>query len=292
VSSSVETLVRKLVATEALHLGAKKNVSFGRRYSTDRVAVPDGGTILWVYAENWRDRSPANGNSVKSILDWTVREWLEYHQRNVHQAALTGKAQLQQRWLGRPIWKNPMDCWVYQEILYDTQPELVIELGIAHGGNLLFMADIFRCMNRGRTQIVGIDMDISRARDLKLPGLHLIEGTCQDESVFERVSDFARGKRTMIIADCDHSRDHVLDELTRYSPLVSVGCYYIVEDGICDVMGWHPLTGQLVNDQPAPGPQAASLEFLRNNPQFTDDAEVREKYLITYNFNGFLKRVA
>jgi cephalosporin hydroxylase len=47
-----------------------------------------------------------------------------------------------------------------------------------------------------------------------------------------------------------------------------------------------------VNDQPAPGPQAASLEFLRNNPQFTDDAEVREKYLITYNFNGFLKRVA
>src|SRR5438045_848784 len=83
------------------------------------------------------------------------------------QAALTGKAQLQQRWLGRPIWKNPMDCWVYQEILYDTQPELVLELGIAHGGNLLFMADIFRCMNRARTQIVGIDMDISRARDLK-----------------------------------------------------------------------------------------------------------------------------
>jgi cephalosporin hydroxylase len=37
-----------------------------------------------------------------------------------------------------------MDCWVYQEILYDTQPELVVELVIADGGNLLFMADIFR----------------------------------------------------------------------------------------------------------------------------------------------------
>ncbi len=184
-----------------------------------------------------------------------------------------------------------MDCWVYQEILYDTQPEVVVELGIAHGGNLLFMADIFRCMNRMRTQIVGVDIDISRASDLKLPGLHLIEGKCQEENVFQKVASFARGKRTMVIADCDHSKEHVLEELKRYSPLVSVGCYYIVEDGICDVMGWHPLTGQPVNNQPAPGPQAASLEFLAQNRQFIDDAAVREKYLITYNFNGFLKRI-
>jgi cephalosporin hydroxylase len=53
-----------------------------------------------------------------------MREWFEYQQKRVHQGALTGYDQLQQRWLGRTIWKNPMDCWVYQEILYDTQPEV------------------------------------------------------------------------------------------------------------------------------------------------------------------------
>jgi cephalosporin hydroxylase len=146
-------------------------------------------------------------------------------------------------------------------------------------------------MNRIRTQIVGVDQDISRASDLKLPGLHLIQGKCQESSVFEKVSAFTRGKRTMVIADCDHSRDHVLDELQRYSPLVSLDCYYIVEDGICDVMGWHPLTGEPITNEPAPGPQAASREFLSRNSDFIDDAALREKYLITYNFNGYLKRI-
>lgn len=37
-----------------------------------------------------------------------MREWFEYHQKRVHQGALTGYDQLQQRWLGRVIWKNPM----------------------------------------------------------------------------------------------------------------------------------------------------------------------------------------
>jgi cephalosporin hydroxylase len=57
-------------------------------------------------------------------------------------------------------------------------------------------------------------------------------------------------------------------------------------------MGWRPLTGKPVNNQPAPGPQAASLKFVAQNPQLTDDAGMREKYLITYNFNGFLKGIA
>jgi cephalosporin hydroxylase len=95
----------------------------------------------------------------------------------------------------------------------------------------------------------------------------------------------------MVIADCDHSRDHVLAELSSYSPLVSVGCYYIVEDGICDVMGWNPTTGAPVGNLPVPGPRAAALEFLSHSQHFVDDAQLREKYLLTYNFNGYLRRV-
>jgi cephalosporin hydroxylase len=72
-----------------------------------------------------------------------------------------------------------------------------------------------------------------------------------------------------------------MQELRTYSPLVSVGCYYVVEDGICDVMGWPPV----------PGPQAACVEYLRENPHFINDMQLREKYLITYNFSGYLKRI-
>jgi cephalosporin hydroxylase len=56
-------------------------------------------------------------------------------------------------------------------------------------------------------------------------------------------------------------------------------------------MGWNPTTGAPVGDSPAPGPRAAALEFLSHNQHFVDDAPLREKYLLTYNFNGYLRRV-
>ncbi|MEO5678449.1 MAG: CmcI family methyltransferase, partial [Acidimicrobiales bacterium] len=37
-------------------------------------------------------------------------------------------------WLGIPIWKCPFDLWVYQELLHDQRPGLVIETGTAWGG--------------------------------------------------------------------------------------------------------------------------------------------------------------
>ena len=30
--------------------------------------------------------------------------------------------------------KNPLDAWTYQEILYETRPDVIIEIGTAFGG--------------------------------------------------------------------------------------------------------------------------------------------------------------
>ncbi len=183
--------------------------------------------------------------------------------------------------MGRTIWKNPLDCWVYQEILYDTQPEVVVELGVAHGGGTLYMAHILDLLGIAAGEVVGIDLDLSHVMDLRHPRIRLIGGNCLDPATIRQVTDLCRGRKTMVIADCEHSKDHVIQELRAYSSLVSLGCYYIVEDGVCDVMGWPPV----------PGPQAACAEFLGENPDFVNDAPLREKYLITYNFDGYLKRV-
>ena len=73
--------------------------------------------------------------------------------------------------------------------------------------------------------------------------------------------------------------------LRLYSGLVTVGNYFIVEDGHQDVfdpsvrLGWD-----------RPGPLAAIREFLAGDDRFAVDRE-RERYLITYNPRGFLKRV-
>lgn len=218
----------------------------------------------------------------KPLLDMTVREWLDYHQRNVHLGAFSGHPELQQQWRGRTILKNPMDCWVYQEIIHDTKPEAVVEIGVALGGNLLYMADLLNLSNVSNPLLIGVDVSISGASDLlSIPYLKLISGRSDDHEVFRQVSSLCAGKRTMVIADGDHSAANVLTELKMYASLVSVGCYYIVEDGICDVMGW----------QPSPGPQVAAKDFMAGNQQFVDDSAIREKYLMTYNPNGYLRRV-
>ena len=42
--------------------------------------------------------------------------------------------------MGVPAAKNPLDAWVYQEIVYETRPEAIVELGSAYGGGTLFLA--------------------------------------------------------------------------------------------------------------------------------------------------------
>lgn len=221
---------------------------------------------------------PPEGNA---IVDWTVKAWLEYHQTTIHQGSLNQASELQQTWMGRTIWKNPLDCWIYQEILYDTKPEAIVELGVARGGGTLYLANLLDLLGNPSARVVGVDLELDQAAGLRHPRVRLVGGNCLDPETLRQVKDLCRGRKTMVIADCDHAKEHVLEELRAYAPLVSVGCYYIVEDGICDVMGWPPV----------PGPRAACIEFLGENRDFTNDARLREKYLITYNFNGYLKRV-
>jgi cephalosporin hydroxylase len=74
---------------------------------------------------------------------------------------------------------------------------------------------------------------------------------------------------------------HVAAELAAYAPLVSVGCYLIVEDTNVD---------DVRPDLPT-GPLIAIDEFLSGTSDFVVDNE-REKWVITFNPGGYLKRVA
>lgn len=50
----------------------------------------------------------------------------------------------QQTWLqttyrGVPVWKCPLDLWIYQEIINDLRPDLIVETGTALGGSAFFL---------------------------------------------------------------------------------------------------------------------------------------------------------
>jgi cephalosporin hydroxylase len=46
-------------------------------------------------------------------------------------------------WQGTLVLKCPLDLWIYQEIICETKPEVVIETGTFQGGSALFLASVF-----------------------------------------------------------------------------------------------------------------------------------------------------
>jgi cephalosporin hydroxylase len=90
----------------------------------------------------------------------------------------------------------------------------------------------------------------------------------------------AAGRPLLVILDSDHSQAHVEAELAAYAPLVPVGCYVIVEDSNI---------GRIRKDL-MPGPFEAVETFLAHTDEFEIDRE-REKFLITFNPSGYLRRV-
>ena len=58
-------------------------------------------------------------------------------------------------WLGVPLLKCPLDLWVYQELIYDQRPDLIVETGTWRGGSALFLACVCEMVGHGR--VVSID---------------------------------------------------------------------------------------------------------------------------------------
>ena len=183
-------------------------------------------------------------------------------------------------WLGTTVLKCPLDLWNYQEILVETHPDLIIETGTHLGGSALYMAGICDLVGTGR--IVTVDIEDRPGRPVH-GRITYLDGSSTSDEVLNRVTEFAQdAERVMVILDSDHSRDHVLRELELYAPLVSKGCYLVVED--TNVNG-HP-----VDPGFGPGPMEALNEFLSGTNDFEVDRS-REKLMLTFNPSGYLLRV-
>ena len=182
-------------------------------------------------------------------------------------------------WLGAQALKNPLDLWVYQEILHETRPELIVETGTYRGGSALFLASM--CDLLGVGEIVSIDIEPVREDYPEHPRVTYLGGrSSTDPEVVSEIRARAAGRPILVVLDSDHSQAHVEAELAAYAPIIPVGCYLIVEDSNI---------GQIRKDL-LPGPLQAVGAFLGRTDEFVVDRE-REKFLITFNPSGYLRRV-
>jgi cephalosporin hydroxylase len=198
-------------------------------------------------------------------------------------------------WLGRPIIQFPQDLIAMQELIWQVQPDLIIETGIAHGGSLLFYSSMMELLGKNG-QILGIDVDIrehNRVEIEKHPMFRhiiMIEGSSTDKKILKKVHAVAKGKKKiLVVLDSLHTHEHVAKELELYSPMVSEGSYLVVFDTIIEDM-----PDDSFPDRPwgkGNNPKTAVWEFLKRNDRFIIDKDIENKLLITVAPDGYLKCV-
>jgi cephalosporin hydroxylase len=203
-----------------------------------------------------------------------------FHHLYYDEGRFAGGTWAQTYWLGTPVLKCPFDLWVYQEIIFQQRPDLILETGTSSGGSAAFLATICDLVQHGR--IVSIDIE-ARPNRPQHPRIRYLAGSSIAPAIHEEVARLVAGQqRVMVLLDSDHSRDHVLDELRLFSRYVTKGQYLVVED--TNVHG-HP-----VAPEHGPGPTEAIAAFLQETHDFVIDP-TPEKFYLTFNPRGYLRRV-
>ena len=132
--------------------------------------------------------------------------------------------------------------------------------------------------------VISIDVDHSGVqedvRDDR--GILLITGDSTDPAVVARANRAAGpGRRTMVVLDSDHSAAHVGAEIALYGPMVTPGCYLVVEDGIVRWMAAQPYAGS---------PLDAIEDLLVGSPDWERDRVIETLHPVSMHPAGWWRR--
>ena len=127
-----------------------------------------------------------------------------------------------------------------------------------------------------------VSSTFAKIHPLAVERVDFLLGSSTDPKIVAEVRRRVKGKKVLLILDSLHTRDHVLDELNAYWDIVDRDSYILVQD---TAVNGHPVAPDF-----GPGPWEAVEDFLKVNKHFEIDKS-RERFGMTNNPNGFLKRV-
>jgi cephalosporin hydroxylase len=198
---------------------------------------------------------------------------------------------------GVRISKFPEDLRVYEMMMWDHVPNVVIEIGAQFGGSTLWFRDRLADLARyrphiGPPKVISIDItmqaalpNIAAADPTYADTITLIEHDICDPAILDVIAPhLPPDARPFIIEDSAHIYATTAAALQHLAPLVAPGGYFVVEDGCVDIEAmradpnWPRGVLPAVEDFLA-GPEGSRF-FMRRN---------LEHYGITCHPRGFLQ---
>lgn len=181
--------------------------------------------------------------------------------------------------------KLPADLARYERIIGETWPEVIVETGSATGGSARWFA-------QHGVDVISVDVSPAPAVDL---GEHAdrvtwVTGDSADPDVASRVAALVDGRRCMVSLDSDHSAPHVTREIELYGPLVTPGCYLVVEDGIFGYAP-DPIIRQHGLESMVKSPLEAIATVLPDDDRWSRDIAIERMSPTSHHPAGFWVRV-
>lgn len=185
------------------------------------------------------------------------------------------------KYRGVEAFKCPFDYVVYQMIINEIQPDLVVEIGTFHGGTTLYLADLMNIIGHGMIHTIDKTQSLTSELLVQHPRIKLFTEGWENYDL--NIAQLY--PRVIVIDDASHIFEDTLKALRKFWPLVTIGSYYIVEDGIVDELG---MTKQFNG-----GPLKAINEFMKSNDNFEIDRHWCDFFgeNATFNVNGYLRRI-
>lgn len=185
------------------------------------------------------------------------------------------------KYRGIKLIKDPFDYLLYQMIINEVKPDLIIEIGTNHGASALYMADMLDLIGNGMIHTIDIMEYPMDSLILNHPRIVRFLGGFENYDL-ENAKGF---NNILVIDDGSHLYSHVKVVMDKFKNLVSVNSYLIIEDGMLIHIG--------LEQQYDGGPLRAIGEFLPNNPNFQIDRNWCDFFgkNATFNPNGFLKKI-
>jgi cephalosporin hydroxylase/GT2 family glycosyltransferase len=216
-------------------------------------------------------------------MDSTTRELVNRFHEQYYRGPDVNPPWKRVSFLGVETVKCPLDLWIYQELLFRTRPEVIVESGVHRGGTTLYLASMCDLLGQGEILACDLSLRLVHPRVVNHSRVRLFEGSSTSRDVHSAIAERCRDRRTMVILDSNHAAAHVLNELRHYGPLVTPGCYLICED--TNING-HPVYPEFGEE-----PFEAVSQYLREDAGWQVDRDC-EKLLLSFNPSGYLLRVA
>lgn len=175
----------------------------------------------------------------------------------------------------------PFDYVIYQMIIGDVRPDLIIEIGSHEGGGAMYLADLLRIYDiDGEVHTI----DIHNSAQKNITGYTNIKFFRNGAENYD-LNLTKKFSKILVIEDAAHTYECSKNAIRKFADVVSKDSYLIIEDGIVNELG--------VEKEYGGGPLKAIREFLPIHPEYIVDRKWCDMFgrNATFNVNGYLKKI-